>query len=132
MVSASAPNADAVQPSTRKTADVAIRVAIVIPEMGLAELPIRPVMRDDTVTNRNPKITTKMAATRLAHPTVRSRNRLEGEEGPHRRNDGHRARQGHANTEIVFRAQGVPRCRRPLARSFSPGAQCRRRWSESF
>src|SRR5580700_3579442 len=54
-VIASAPYAGAVHPFTRNTAAVAINVAIVIPEIGLAELPINPTIRDDTVTNRNPK-----------------------------------------------------------------------------
>ena len=30
-------------------------VAMVIPEMGFDELPMRPVMRDDTVTKKKPK-----------------------------------------------------------------------------
>ena len=62
---ASAANAPAVQPSARKIADVAISVAIVIPETGFAEVPIRPTIREDTVTNKNPKTTTKSAASRL-------------------------------------------------------------------
>ena len=70
MVMASAPNAGAVQPCTRKMAEVAISVAIVMPETGLAELPIRPTMRELTVTKRNPKTTTSSEAARLAsHPT---------------------------------------------------------------
>ena len=36
----------AVQPLTRKMAEVAMRVAMVMPEMGLAELPMRPTMRE--------------------------------------------------------------------------------------
>src|SRR5207247_9729754 len=66
MLMARAPKAGAVQPRERKTAQVAIRVAIAMPEIGLAEVPIRPTMRDDTVTKRKPKITTKTAAARFA------------------------------------------------------------------
>src|ERR1035437_264161 len=66
MVMASAPKAGVVQPSTRKMADVAISVAIVIPEMGLAEEPIRPTIRELTVTKRKPKTTISKEAARLA------------------------------------------------------------------
>src|ERR1700739_2002267 len=51
-------NAGAVHPCTRKTADVAINVAIVIPDTGLAEDPTNPTMRELTVTKRNPNTTT--------------------------------------------------------------------------
>ncbi len=67
MLMASAPKAGAVQPLTRKIAAVAMRVAIVIPEIGFAELPIRPTIREETVTNRKPKITTRSEAARLAN-----------------------------------------------------------------
>ncbi len=66
MVIARAPNAGAVQPFTRKIADVAISVAMVMPETGLAELPISPTIRDETVTNRNPKTMTSTEAARFA------------------------------------------------------------------
>ncbi len=66
MVIANAPKAGAVQPLTRKMALVAISVAMVMPEMGLAELPMRPTMRELTVTKRNPKTTTSSEAARLA------------------------------------------------------------------
>ena len=61
MVMASAPKAGAVQPFTRKIAEVAIRVAMVIPEIGFDDEPISPVRRDETVTKRKPN-TTIMAA----------------------------------------------------------------------
>src|SRR5450631_3126695 len=70
MVMASAPKAGAVQPCTRKMAEVAMSVAMVMPDTGLAELPMRPTMRELTVTNRNPNTTTSSDAARLAtHPT---------------------------------------------------------------
>src|ERR1700739_1091030 len=59
-------NAGAVHPCTRKTADVAINVAIVIPDTGLAEDPTNPTMRELTVTKRNPKTTTSSDAARFA------------------------------------------------------------------
>ena len=40
-------------------------VAIVIPEIGFDDVPMRPVIRDDTVTNRKPKMTTSTAAMKL-------------------------------------------------------------------
>ncbi len=51
-----------VQPSATNIRQVRISVAMVIPEIGLDEVPISPVMRDETVTNRNPKTITRMAA----------------------------------------------------------------------
>src|SRR5205823_6390390 len=67
---ARAPKAGAVQPRMRKTAQVAINVAIAIPEIGFDDVPISPVMRDDTVTNKNPKMMTKMAAATFAPADV--------------------------------------------------------------
>ena len=66
IVIASAPKAGAVHPCTRKIAEVAISVAIVMPETGLAELPMSPTMRDATVTKRNPKTTTSREAAKFA------------------------------------------------------------------
>ena len=40
-------------------------MAIVIPEIGFDEVPMRPVMRDETVTNRKPKMTIRIAARKL-------------------------------------------------------------------
>ena len=48
-----------------KIADVAINVAIVMPLMGLAELPIRPTIRELTVTKRKPKTTISSEAARF-------------------------------------------------------------------
>ncbi len=70
MVMASAPKAGAVQPFTRKMAVVAISVAMVMPETGLAELPMSPTMRDATVTKRNPKITTRIDAAKFDSSVV--------------------------------------------------------------
>src|SRR3989475_12953597 len=44
------------QPSSRKMKEIAIRAAIVIPEMGFAELPTWPQMRDETVVKKKPKM----------------------------------------------------------------------------
>ena len=66
MVIANAPKAGAVQPATRKIAEVAISVAMVMPLMGLAEEPIRPTMRELTVTKRNPKKTISSDAARFS------------------------------------------------------------------
>src|SRR3954468_4541501 len=54
-----------VQPRNTNSRQVRISVAMVIPEIGFDEVPIRPVMRDDTVTNRNPKMMTRIAARKL-------------------------------------------------------------------
>jgi hypothetical protein len=66
MVMASAPNAGAVHPLTRKIALVAISVAMVMPETGDADEPTMPTMRAETVTNRKPKTTTSSAAAAFA------------------------------------------------------------------
>ena len=55
----------AVQPATKKMAQVAISVAMLMPLIGFEELPRRPLMRAATVTKRKPKTTTKMPAKRL-------------------------------------------------------------------
>ena len=47
-----------VRPSATKTTQVAISVAIVMPEIGFDEVPMMPTMREDTVTKKNPKTTT--------------------------------------------------------------------------
>src|SRR5215208_4645898 len=70
IVIASAEYAGAVQPIARNIAHVAISVAMVMPLTGLADVPIRPQMRDDTVTKRKPKSTTKNDATRFSNPDV--------------------------------------------------------------
>jgi hypothetical protein len=51
-------------------AHVAMRVAMAMPEIGFDELPIKPVMRDETVTKRKPKTTTRSAARKLFRPCV--------------------------------------------------------------
>src|SRR5271154_4748314 len=66
IVMARAPKAGAVHPFTRKMAEVAMSVAIVMPETGFEELPISPQMREETVTKRNPKKATNSEAERFA------------------------------------------------------------------
>ena len=44
---------------------VRISVAIVIPEIGFDEEPMRPVMRDETVTKKNPKTMTSSETRKL-------------------------------------------------------------------
>ena len=60
-----------------------ISVAIVIPEIGFDELPMRPVIRDDTVTKKNPKTTISTAATKfhcIGMPGVTARNSARSSE----------------------------------------------------
>src|ERR1700739_5165095 len=45
--------------------DVAMSVAMVIPEIGFDEEPINPTMRDETVTKKNPNTTIIIAETKL-------------------------------------------------------------------
>src|SRR5258706_14524762 len=54
-----------VHPSATKRRQVRISVAIVIPEIGLDDVPMRPVMREDTVGKKNPKTRISTAATAL-------------------------------------------------------------------
>src|SRR5215471_18360695 len=51
-----------VHPMATKIEHVRISVAIVMPEIGFDDVPMSPVMRDDTVTKKNPKITMRIAA----------------------------------------------------------------------
>ena len=51
-------------------AQVAISVAMAMPLIGFDELPIRPQIREDTVTNKKPKTTTKIDASRFAPTEV--------------------------------------------------------------
>ena len=53
--------ASPVHPIPTNMRQVAMMVAMVIPEIGLEEEPIIPTIRDDTVTKKNPKITIIMA-----------------------------------------------------------------------
>lgn len=54
-----------VQPTIRKTRQVSISVAMVMPEMGLDVEPTSPVRRDDTVTNSAPSSTMSTAPSRF-------------------------------------------------------------------
>src|SRR5439155_24642797 len=57
--------ASPVHPSPTNRRHVRISVAIVMPEIGFDEVPMSPVMRDETVTNRNPKMLRRIAARKL-------------------------------------------------------------------
>src|SRR5690242_6447286 len=70
IVSASTAYELAVQCTTKNTAQVAIRVAMVMPLMGFEEFPMRPLMREATVTNKNPNTMTNSAATKFANAPV--------------------------------------------------------------
>src|SRR5207253_942452 len=65
-INATADHAPPTQPMAMNIRHVAMSVAIVIPEIGFAELPINPTMRLDTVTNRKPKMMMRTAAIRFA------------------------------------------------------------------
>ena len=108
MVMASAPKAGAVHPCTRKIAAVAMSVAMVMPETGLAEEPTRPTMRELTVTKRNPKTTTSSEAARFAaQPTKAPGTGLNSRKRNMQSDDKQRADDHHAHGEIVFRAHGL-------------------------
>src|SRR4051812_29419481 len=53
------------QPTAMKIEQVKISVAMVMPEIGLDDEPIRPTMREETVTKKNPKTTTRSEARAL-------------------------------------------------------------------
>src|SRR5262245_15947378 len=63
MLSATAMYAWPVQPTVKKTRHVAIKLAIVIPEIGLEEEPSNPTKREETVTKKNPRKTTRIEET---------------------------------------------------------------------
>src|SRR2546430_6082478 len=54
-----------VQPIATKMRQVPSNAAIVMPEIGFAEEPIWPQMREDTVAKKKPKITIRTAPSRL-------------------------------------------------------------------
>ena len=102
MVMASAPKAGAVHPFTRKIAEVAISVAMVIPEMGLAELPIRPTMREETVTKRNPKHDDQERRSQVGKQAdLRAGHGLEGEEEKHHHHQQNRSTDDHGHGEVA-------------------------------
>src|SRR5215471_15585713 len=63
--SATGAYASPVQPSATKIVHVRISVAIVMPEIGFDDDPMSPVMRDETVTKKKPKMTMSTAARKL-------------------------------------------------------------------
>ena len=104
IVMASAPKAGAVQPFTRKIAEVAISVAMVIPEMGLAELPIRPTMREETVTNKNSKHYDQERRSQIGKQAgLRAGNGLEGEEQEHQHDQQNRSTNDDGHGEVAIR-----------------------------
>src|SRR5262245_33003976 len=62
--------ASPVQPSPTKSRHVRISVAIVIPEIGLDDDPINPVIREDTVAKKNPKM--RMSTAAMTFPVLGS------------------------------------------------------------
>jgi hypothetical protein len=54
-----------VHPIAKKMTVVPMRAAMVMPEMGFALTPISPVIRELTVTKKNPKTTIRAAPSRL-------------------------------------------------------------------
>src|SRR4051812_10159359 len=50
------------QPTAMKIEQVRIRVAIVIPEIGFDDEPMRPTIREETVTKKKPNTTTRSEA----------------------------------------------------------------------
>ena len=57
-------NSGPIQPRRTKIRQTRSNVAIVMPEIGFEDEPITPVIRELTVTNKNPNNTTMMAPTR--------------------------------------------------------------------
>src|SRR6185436_3394147 len=74
-----------VQPRLTNRRHVRIRVAIVMPEIGLDDVPINPVMRDDTVAKKKPKIRIRTAASTLpcvGRPGEKARKRPRRSDPP--------------------------------------------------
>ena len=98
IVMASAPKAGAVQPWTRKIAAVAISVAIVIPETGLAEEPTRP---DNARTDRHEEKSEdddQQRSGKIGRPSYKgSGHRLELEKDEHASDDEQRADENNAH-----------------------------------
>ena len=113
-----------VQPSATKIVQVRISVAMVMPETGFEEDPIRPTMRDETVTKKNPKTTTRIDATKL--PCVGMPGRDDEEE---RQQDGPDENDRHRHVALGPRRATR---RRPWPRSPSRSRGTTTRWSGWF
>src|SRR3989454_8452876 len=61
-----------VHPMARKIRHVPKSAAMVMPEIGLADEPIWPQMREETVAKKNPKMTIRIAPSRLTPTCGRS------------------------------------------------------------
>ena len=70
-----------------KIEQVRMSVAIVMPEIGFDDVPMRPVMRDETVTKKKPKMTIRIAARKL--PCVGSFGATDQEDREQQRADQH-------------------------------------------
>ncbi len=71
---------------------VMISVAIVMPEIGFDELPMSPVMRDDTVTKKKANTTIRIAARKfhcIGMPGVTARNSATSSEPTRTTDDRH-------------------------------------------
>ena len=90
---------------------VRISVAIVMPEIGLDEEPIRPVMRDDTVTKKKPKMTMSADGEEVA---LRRHLRRDGEEDGQRQ----RAAEDDDHRDVALGADLLRR-RLPALKSFT-------------
>ena len=115
IVSASTAKGGASIPATRNIAQVAISVAIAMPLMGFEQLPIRPQMREDTVTNKKPEDNheDRPRANCAENTGLRTGNRPKGQHRPHQHYDDEEPRT-RIHRQIAFGAQ----IRRGAARAF--------------
>ena len=100
------------QPTAMKMEQVRISVAIVIPEIGFEDDPIRPTMRDDTVTKKKPNTITRSDARTL--PCVGMRGATARKSASRRCPPGRRSAAGRARSS---RATPIPSWRRSPSRS---------------
>ena len=93
-------------------------MAIVMPEIGFDELPMRPVMRDDTLTKKKPNTTVSTAASGL--PYVGRLRDDDQKHGQSQRADDARTSSGRSRSVRTARAA------RRLAESFHALAEATR------
>ena len=88
------------QPSTTKIRQVRSSVAIVMPEIGLDDEPITPVMRELTVTNRNPNNT-------IIAPPIKPARQVGGDQvaGCDRQHQSERAEEDHGHRQVALGAE---------------------------
>ena len=107
-----------------KIRQVAISVAIVMPEMGFDDEPIMPTMRQATVTKKNPKTTISSAEQQLAADAGAGHERQHR----HHQHQAQRADQHDRDRQVALGARRLAAPPRRAAQRGEALPERRRRW----